>query len=130
MGTKLETSRGKNLYEFWGDKVTEAINDQTKGHDNRTVINLASNEYISVIQPDKLAGGMITSVFKEMKDNGPKVIGIFAKRARGMMARFMIENRIDKIEGLKDFNIDGYQFQPKASSDNELVFLRDQQMAA
>lgn len=125
MGTKLETEHGKNLYEFWGDRLTQAVNNDTKSHKNRTVINLASNEYISAIQPDKLDAGMITPQFKEMKDGKPKMIGIFAKRARGMMARFMVENKIDTPEGLKDFNVDGYQFQPKASSNTEYVFLRD-----
>lgn len=126
MGTRLENARGKNLYDFWGDKLTTFVNDETKGHKNRTVINLASNEYISAIQPDSLEGGMITPQFKEMKDGKPKMIGIFAKRARGMMARYMVDNKIDTPEGLKDFNVDGYQFQQAASNDAEYVFLRDQ----
>ena len=130
MGTKLENERGKNLYEFWGGLITEALNTATKPHKNRAVINLASNEYISAVQPDSLEGDMITPVFKELKENGPKVIGLFAKRARGMMARYIIENRIEDPADLKGFAVDGYQFQPKASTDHELVFLRDQQLAA
>ena len=122
MGTKLQNGQGKDLYQFWGDKITKSLNKDAKG---APVINLASNEYISAIQPDNLKGGMITPVFKEMKDNGPKVIGLFAKRARGMMARYIIQNRIEDTEHLKDFDVDGYQFQPKASSETELVFLRD-----
>lgn len=125
MGTKLENKNGKNLYDFWGDKLTNALNKESG-----PVINLASNEYISSIQADDLKDGMITPVFKELKENGPKVIGLFAKRARGMMARYIIENRIEDVADLKNFDIDGYQFQPKASSDSELVFLRDQQLKA
>jgi hypothetical protein len=125
MGTRLENKNGKNLYDFWGDKLTNALNKESG-----PVINLASNEYISSIQADDLKDGMITPVFKELKENGPKVIGLFAKRARGMMARYIIENRIEDVADLKNFDIDGYQFQPKASSDSELVFLRDQQLKA
>ena len=125
MGTKLENKNGKNLYDFWGDKLTNALNKESG-----PVINLASNEYISSIQADDLKDGMITPVFKELKENGPKVIGLFAKRARGMMTRYIIENRIEDVADLKNFDIDGYQFQPKASSDSELVFLRDQQLKA
>ena len=113
------------MYDFWGDKLTNALNKESG-----PVINLASNEYISSIQADDLKDGMITPVFKELKENGPKVIGLFAKRARGMMARYIIENRIEDVADLKNFDIDGYQFQPKASSDSELVFLRDQQLKA
>jgi len=122
MGTKLVTPCGEKLYDFWDTRLTKALNLENKG----AVINLVSNEYISAIQPKDLKDGMITPVFKEMKDNGPKVIGLFAKRARGMMARFIIQNRIETPEGIKDFNIDGYQFQPRASNATELVFLRDQ----
>jgi hypothetical protein len=88
------------------------------------VINLASNEYISAVQPENFAAGMITPQFKEMKDGKPKMIGLFAKRARGMMANYMIKNRIETPEGLKDFDMDGYKFQPKGSDENSYLFLR------
>ncbi len=125
MGTKLENEKGKNLYDFWGEKLTNCLNEDIKSHKNKVFVNLASNEYISAVDPKKLDGDMITPQFKEMKDGKPKMIGLFAKRARGMMARFMVENKIEKPEDLKDFNMDGYQFQTKASNEREYVFLRD-----
>lgn len=124
MGTKLKNPRGEDLYDFWGGKLTDACNAITKDHEDRSVISLASNEYIKAIQPRELEGGFITCHFKEMKDGKPKVVGLFAKRARGAMARYMIENRIEKPSGLKDFNTDGYQFKPDLSSDTDFVFLR------
>lgn len=124
MGTKLKTDKGATLYDFWADKLTNAVNTATEGHKDRTVVNLASNEYISAVQPDDFAAGMITPQFKEMKDGKPKMIGLFAKRARGMMARYMTQNRIETPEGLKDFDLDGYKFQPKGSSDDTYLFLR------
>ena len=88
------------------------------------MINLASNEYIKAVHPKCLYGGMITCHFKELKDGVPKTIGLFAKRARGAMARYMIQNKIETPEDLKSFDTDGYQFQPALSDDENLVFLR------
>jgi cytoplasmic iron level regulating protein YaaA (DUF328/UPF0246 family) len=124
MGTKLKTDKGATLYDFWEDKLTQTVNTETQDHTDRTVINLASNEYISAVQPENFAAGMITPQFKEMKDGKPKMIGLFAKRARGMMANYMIKNRIETPEGLKDFDMDGYKFQPKGSDENSYLFLR------
>ena len=124
MGTPLKNPKGKNLYNFWGDKLTAALKETVKDDQNPVVINLASHEYSKALAPEKLGGGMITPHFKEMKEDGPKVIGLYAKRARGAMARYMVENRIENPEDLKDFDIDGYQFQPKASNDTDWVFLR------
>ncbi len=122
MGTRLANAKGKNLYEFWGDKITNFINDNYQGQD---VINLASNEYISAVQKKDLKAKFITPQFKEIRDGQPKMIGLFAKRARGSMARFIIQNKIEKIEDLKGFNYGGYAYQADLSSDIELVFTRD-----
>ncbi len=128
MGTKLSNLRGENLYDFWGDILTNACNKATFGHKSRTVISLASNEYIKAIKPKGLEGEFITCHFKEIKGGIPKVIGIFAKRARGMMARYMIQNRIENPEGLKKFNLDGYEYQEKISDENNYVFLRNREV--
>lgn len=127
MGTKLTNSRGKDLYEFWEGRITQACNGILKTHKNKTVISLASNEYIKAIQPKQLDGPFITCHFKEMKNGAPKVIGLFAKRARGMMARYMIQNKIEEPAGLKDFTEGGYKFQPSLSSEADYVFLRNQE---
>ncbi len=124
MGTKLATPRGEDLYDFWGNIITNACNDATKNHKNRSVICLASNEYIKVVKPSLLEGKFITCHFKEMKDGIPKVIGLFAKRARGAMARYIIQNRIEQPEKLKEFDIDSYQFQDILSDEHNYVFLR------
>lgn len=125
MGTKLPNSRGEDLYDFWGSKLTKACNEITKGHKNRAVISLASNEYIKAIQPKSLEGAFITCHFKEVKNGQAKVVGLFAKRARGAMARFMIQNKIEEPEGLKDFNFDGYEFYADGSDAKNYVFLRE-----
>jgi len=125
MGTKLGTERGEDLYDFWGDLLTNACNDEIQGHQDKTIISLASHEYIKAIKHKSLNSQLITCHFKELKDNEPKTIGLFAKRARGAMARFMIQNRIETPEGLKDFNTDGYQFMSKLSDHENYVFLRE-----
>ncbi len=127
MGTKLHNSRGEDLYDFWGDLITNAANDALKGHKDNSVISLASNEYIKSIQPKNLDGQFITCHFKEMKSGAPKTIGLFAKRARGAMARYMIQNRIETPEGLKSFDTDGYAFEASLSDENNFTFLRDQE---
>ena len=124
MGTKLSNPRGEDLYDFWKDHLTKACNEAVEGHGNKAVICLASNEYIKVIQQNALEGSFITCHFKELKDGAPKVIGLFAKRARGMMARFMIQNRIEAPEGLKKFDKDGYEFMPSLSDEHNYTFLR------
>lgn len=127
MGTKLHNERGEDLYDFWGDLITEAVNDTLKGHKDNSVISLASNEYIKAVKPKGLNGNFITCNFKEMKNGAPKTIGLFAKRARGAMARYMIQNRIEQPEGLKGFDLDGYIYQASLSDENNLTFLRDQE---
>lgn len=127
MGTKLLNDRGEDLYDFWGGLITNALNDAVKNHKDNSVISLASNEYINAVKPKGLNGNFITCHFKEMKNGAPKTIGLFAKRARGAMARYMIQNRIETPDGLKGFDTDGYVFEPTLSDDKNLTFLRDQE---
>lgn len=124
MGTRLENSRGKNLYEFWGDKIARHLNDITLEHKNRTLVNLASNEYFKAVKTKLIEGPVITPVFKEIKGNTAKVIGFSAKRARGMMSRFMIKNRIEAPEDLKSFDMDGYVYRDDLTQGNDWVFTR------
>ena len=124
MGTKLNNPRGEDLYDFWGDILTNACNDIIKDHKDKSIISLASNEYIKSIKQKHLDGAFITCHFKEMKDGVPKTIGLFAKRARGMMARYMIQNRIETPEELKSFNVDGYEFIDNLSDEVNYTFLR------
>ncbi len=126
MGTKLGNPKGEDLYDFWGDILTNSCNENTKDHKDRTIICLASNEYIKAIKPKKLEGDFITCHFKEIKDGTPKTIGLFAKRARGAMARYMIQNRIETPEQLKSFNTDGYEFAPDLSDKKNYTFTRNQ----
>ncbi|MDP2698004.1 peroxide stress protein YaaA [Thalassospira sp.] len=124
MGTRLANPRGKDLYAFWGEKIAGEINRTTGNHKDRTLVNLASGEYFKSVKTGMLAGPVLTPVFQEVKGNTAKVIGFSAKRARGMMARFMIDNRIENPQDLKDFNRDGYTYRDDLSRDNEWVFTR------
>ena len=124
MGTRLSTDRGKNLYEFWGDKVTEGLNKQLKKIKSPYLINLASNEYFKVVKPKVLDGEIITPAFKELKNGDYKMIGVYAKKARGLMSRYIIQNQLSDVEDIKSFNIDGYKFNKKVSSGNNWVFTR------
>lgn len=124
MGTRLENPRGKNLYDFWGDKITDALNEALKGHRDTSVIRVASDEYFSALQPERLNGQVINMVFKEMRDGKLKQISFYAKEARGTLARFMVTHRIEDAEALKSFDEDRYQFQEHLSSETEYVFTR------
>ncbi len=126
MGTKLENPRGKNLYEFWGDKVTEALNEVFAKEKEPTLINLASNEYYKVLQPKSIAANIITPVFKDQKNGQYKIISFYAKKARGLMARWIIDNRIDSPKDLVNFNVDGYYYDSEASDAKTLLFKRDE----
>lgn len=126
MGTKLANLRGEDLYDFWGDRLTNACNEAVKNHKDKTIISLASNEYMKAIKQKILENDLITCHFKEVKNGAPKTIGLFAKRARGMMARFMIQNRTETPVDLKNFAEDGYKFMGSLSDDRNYVFLRDQ----
>lgn len=126
MGTKFAVNGKEDLYDFWDHRVTDALNAATKDHKDRRVINLASNEYAKVVQPKNLVDGIVTPVFKEVKDGKARTLGLFAKRARGMMARYMIVNRVETEKKLKAFNDGGYKFQPDQSDDSTWVFTRPQ----
>ena len=123
MGTKLLNSRGKNLYEFWGDNITNLLNNDIED-ENSYVINLASNEYFKSIKKKKLKNEIITPIFKEFKNGTYKTIAIYAKKARGLMSRFIIDNKIQKPENLKAFNLERYSFDNKLSDDFNYVFTR------
>ncbi|HBP19095.1 MAG TPA: peroxide stress protein YaaA [Planctomycetes bacterium] len=126
MGTRLATPRGKSLYDYWGDRVSDLVNERTAGHTDRRVINLASKEYIKVVDPSRLAASGITMTFKELKQGKARVIGLFAKKARGSMARWMIKQRVQRAEELQGFDEGGYEYRPDLSSDVEWVYTRPQ----
>lgn len=126
MKTPLPNLRGKDLYAFWGNRITDALNRHLESEHTDTVINLASGEYFKAVQPKRLKGKLVTVHFKERKGNELKVIGLFAKRARGMMARHIVRHRITASEGITGFNEEGYRFEPELSSAAEFVFARNQ----
>jgi len=124
MGIALKNPIGKNLYEFWGTKIGEFLNNELAKHKNKVLINLASNEYFKSIKPKLINGEIITPIFKEAKGNEYKVITVYAKTARGLMSRFIIQNRIETPEDIKAFDTDGYLFNRDLSSEKEWVFTR------
>lgn len=124
MGTRLKTVKGKNLYEFWGDKILELLCGDMNAQGDDVLINLASNEYYKSVQRKEFKGRIITPSFKEYKNGQYKMLMLFAKRARGSMARFIIQNKLAKPEELKQFNLDGYAFNAKLSEGDNWVFTR------
>jgi uncharacterized protein len=120
MGTRLQNPRGKNLYEFWGDMITEALNKEG----SPVLVNLASDEYFKSVKPKKLDMPVITPVFEDWKGGKFKIISFFAKRARGMLARYAAVNNITDPVKLKKFDVDGYKFEADASNDTTWVFRR------
>ena len=122
MGTKLKVGRNDNLYQFWGDTVTNALNDEMD--ENEVFINLASNEYFKVVKPKLLKVPVVTPIFKDYKNGNLKIISFFAKKARGMMVRYIVDNNIETVEDLKGFNTEGYAFDSNLSTEKELVFTR------
>lgn len=125
MGSRLKTRRGKNLYEFWRDTIAKKLNDQAEAIGTDTLVNCASQEYFGAVDPKALKLRVITPVFMELKAGQPKIVSFFAKKARGSMARFMIQNRLVAAESLKDFDLGGYRFEPEMSEGDRWVFLRD-----
>jgi len=126
MGAKFTSPKGGNLYDFWDGDLSKAANKVIGDHLDKTIINLASNEYFKAIRRDKLKSSVITPIFKEVKNGETRTLGMFAKRARGSMAKFMIENRIESPDGLKDFNTGGYQYRDSLSNTENWVFTRPQ----
>ncbi|GLQ31023.1 peroxide stress protein YaaA [Litoribrevibacter albus] len=124
MGTKLENARGKNLYEFWGDNNVDYINQQLETLGSDELVNLASTEYFKSVNTKKLKGKLITPVFKDEKNGKYKIISFYAKKARGLMVRYVVDNKITKAEDLKKFDYQGYQYAPEESTADEWVFKR------
>jgi uncharacterized protein len=125
MGSKLPNQRGKNLYAFWSDLITEKLNKDLKSSKSKHLTNLASNEYFKVIKPKLLNAEIITPVFKDKKSGTYKIIAFFAKKARGNMARYIIKNKVLNPNDLKNFADNGYRYDAKSSTEHQLVFLRD-----
>ena len=126
MGTRFENQRGKDLYAFWGSKITEALNELL-AQDDQVLVNLASNEYFKSVQKKQLDGRLITPQFKDWKNGQYKMISFYAKKARGLMCRYAIQNQITQADDLKGFNLEGYYFSEDQSDKNNWVFLRDEQ---
>ena len=126
MGSRLKNPKGATLYDFWGTSIAEEINKGFRGHDDKTLVNLASNEYFKAVDLDALKAPIITPIFKEEKDGKLRQLQFFAKRARGTMARWAIKNRIDNAEALKTFKEDGYRFSTDGSTKDQWLFTRPQ----
>ncbi|PCH77419.1 MAG: hypothetical protein COB98_03540 [Flavobacteriaceae bacterium] len=122
MGTKLKVGTKENLYKYWGTKITDALNEELE--EGEVFVNLASNEYFKSVQVKNIKVPVITPVFKDYKNEKLKVISFFAKKARGLMVRFIIDNNIETVDGLKTFDCEGYGFDEKLSTELELVFTR------
>ncbi|NOJ66913.1 peroxide stress protein YaaA [Acinetobacter indicus] len=129
MGTKLKNPRGSNLYEFWGTIITDLINEDLAAAKSGLLVNIASDEYYKSVKESKIQAEIIKPVFLDQKNGKYKVISFYAKKARGLMARYIIENKIERAEDLKGFNSDGYYFDADSSLKGELVFKRDEQAA-
>jgi cytoplasmic iron level regulating protein YaaA (DUF328/UPF0246 family) len=126
MKTKLKNDRGDNLYQFWGEHITDSINKELKKQKEPVLVNLASNEYFKSVKPKLLEGRLLNINFKETKAGKTRIVAIFAKRARGMMADYIIRNRIERAEDLKQFKLAGYQFDEALSDDKQRTFKRPQ----
>lgn len=125
MGTRFENKDGKNLYEFWDNKISQALNKQLADINSQVLVNLASNEYFSAVKPKALKADIITPVFKDFKNDKYKIISFYAKKARGLMAAYIIKQRLTDVEQLKSFDSERYYFSAEQSTAREWVFLRD-----
>ncbi len=125
MGTRFGNAGGANLYEFWGDKLTDALADELAGHRSRTLVNLASNEYWRAVRPERLGAKVVTPVFKDLQKGRYRIVSFYAKKARGMMASFVVRQRIDGPKGLAAFEEGGYRYAEDLSSATKFTFLRD-----
>jgi cytoplasmic iron level regulating protein YaaA (DUF328/UPF0246 family) len=126
MGTRFSNSRGKNLYQFWGDKITQNLNAQLKKNSSNVVVNLASNEYFKAVNKSKLNAEIITPIFKDKKNGEYKIISFYAKKARGLMAAYGIKKQITEVKKLKRFTSNGYQYSADLSTGSEWVFTREE----
>lgn len=125
MGTKLANARGKDLYAFWGERISGWLNDALAAQGDDTLLNLASNEYFGAIKRKALKARIIDTEFRDLKNGQYKIISFYAKKARGLMARYVIQNRLRNPEDLKDFDLAGYSYAQAQSTLDKLVFLRD-----
>ncbi|MEM7038733.1 MAG: peroxide stress protein YaaA, partial [Bacteroidota bacterium] len=126
MGTRLKIRRKKDLYHFWGERLTDKMNETLTEADSNIVINLASKEYFSALQPETLKARIITPSFLDFKNGNYKMISFFAKKARGMMSAYLIKHRITNAEDIKAFDVGGYYFSEERSTEDNWVFLRDE----
>ena len=124
MGSKLKGKHGSSLYEYWGNKISENLNQQAKKIGSKILVNCASNEYFNVVNINTLSLKVITPLFMESKNGDAKIVSFYAKNARGSMARFIIQNRVNNEEDLKKFDLDGYNYNAEKSSEGKLVFIR------
>ena len=124
MASKLATDRGKDLYGFWGTRINSSLNEMLKKEKSGVLVNLASAEYFKATKPKLLQADVITPVFKEYKEPSYRVVAIYAKKARGMMCDYILQNRITRVEDLQSFNLDGYRFASELSSQKDWVFTR------
>ena len=125
MGTKLANARGKDLYASWGIRISEWLNEALADQGDDLLLNLASNEYFSAVKRSALKARIIDTEFKDLKNGQYKIISFYAKKARGLMSRFVIEQRINDPTALKQFDVQGYRYSAEQSSSDKLVFLRD-----
>ena len=125
MGTRLANARGKGLYAFWGTRISEWLNEALADQGDDLLLNLASTEYFSAVKRSALNARIIDTEFKDLKNGQYKIISFYAKKARGMMSRFVIEERIDSPEALRAFDVQGYRYNAELSTPSKLVFLRD-----
>lgn len=130
MGSRLKTRRGGNLYEYWGDQIAKALNAQAEAIGTDILVNCASQEYFGAVPEKALKLRVITPQFMEDKPGGPKIVSFFAKRARGAMARFIVQTRLTDPEGIRDFDLGGYRYQPDMSDPDRPVFLRSAEAEA
>ncbi len=125
MGTKLENPGGKDLYQFWDLTLCQRLNDELSSAAEPVLINLASNEYFKAVRSKQIKARIITPQFKDWKNGQYKMISFYAKKARGLMSRFIIQNRLEDPEQIKQFDLEGYRFAPEQSQGDDWVFLRD-----
>lgn len=126
MGTKLDVNDTSNLYQYWGNTITENLNAALAEQGDKLLLNLASNEYFSSVKPKLLDARIVTPHFKDEKNGKFKIISFYAKKARGLMARYVLEEKINNAEDLKSFDVDGYYFEDSESNSTDLVFKRKQ----
>ncbi len=124
MGTKLKNKGRKDLYAFWGEKITAQLNHDLKNGGHQVLVNLASQEYFKAINPQNIEAEIVVPVFKDYKNGTYKIISFYAKKARGMMVRFMLQNQLANPEELKAFDVDGYHYNNELSNEDEMVFTR------